>query len=88
MSDLAFATEKELIDELARRSLAIVVIATRPIKVGNGDNDTYIDYRGGMVSAVGLVNYARAVLDADVVASVKRASPEDDPDPPDENTDA
>lgn len=55
---LCFATEDQIIDELKRRSVGLVLLRTRLDK--DGDMCSVTDYRGGFVLAFGLIAEAHA----------------------------
>lgn len=58
--DIELMTTSEIADELATRCKAVVVLTLRSI--GNGEEEREIQYRGGLTSAVGLVEQTRASM--------------------------
>lgn len=64
--DVPLATTDELIAELKRRSLAVLVVRAELTKVKAEDRERFfLDYGGGFTAAVGLASRAHAALLAD-----------------------
>lgn len=75
MTDLELATTDDLIAELFRRHTAVVIVRVFPVKTTDTQEDTLIDYCGGINTAIGLSERARAMLVNDVVK--RHGRPED-----------
>jgi hypothetical protein len=60
--DLSFVALDDLMDELAKRFRAIVVIAEREAPIGNERSVRFIDYRGGITTCVGLAMRGQAYM--------------------------
>ena len=56
-TDLALATEEDLIDELGRRNLGVFVVICREAKGDGSQESCGVRWRGGVLQAYGLAMY-------------------------------
>jgi len=70
VSDLELTPTDDLIDELFRRHSAVLIVRQMPVKTTNQD-DTLIDYCGGLNTAIGMATRASGVLTAKAARSME-----------------
>jgi hypothetical protein len=82
--DLTFVTTEELIDELIKRHKALIIVRELASPTGSGRTQTFYEYAGGLNTALGLAERARA----DIVETALQEGPIDEDDEGDEELSA
>lgn len=80
MDGLEAATRQELVDELARRNTATVIILLGPHDNAPGEECFSVHYSGGLTLNLGMVERARMDVKADVILAERVDIPDEEDD--------